>query len=191
MTDLDEITGVLGGAYKDWKKAEKEKDKLKKRFFDAINETLKEEVPQQVVQQVEAEDEEEALRIAQRMYPRFRTLDAQPDDDSSGQWNVILEENPELKEFSYTNVTDGNVYQRIIAEGTPFLDDEGLAEEQPALWEAITKEVTTRELKPLEELTPEQAAAIQPYITMPKPQARLGAPRKAKEEELEDNAHDD
>lgn len=190
MSDLDEITRGLGKEYRTWKEAEKAKDRYKKKFFEAINETLREEVPQQVVQKVEATDEEEALRIAQRMYPRFRTVDCQPDDDDPGQWNVILEENPELKDFAHTNKTDGNVYQRIIAEGTPSLDDEGLKDEQPALWEAITTEVTTRELRPLDELTPEQVAAIQPYITMPKPQARLGAPRKAKEEELEDANHD-
>lgn len=184
MSDLDEVTGELGSAYETWKGAEKRKDKLKRQFFDKINEALKEEVPRQVVQQIEAQDEEEALRIAQRMHPRFRTLDAQPDEE--GKWNLVLEEDPELREFSYLNKTDGKVYQRIIAEGTPSLDDEGLAEEQPDLWDAITDEVTTRRLRPLEDLTPEQVAAIQPYITMPKPQTRLGAPRRAKEEELED-----
>lgn len=184
MSELDDVTHNLGTAYEVWKNSEKAKDSLKRKFFDKINEALREEVPRQVVQQVEAQDEEEALRIAQRMYPRFKTLDAQPDDE--GKWNLVLEEDPELREFSYLNKTDGKVYQRIIAEGTPSLDDDGLAEEQPDLWDAITTEVTTRELKPLEELTPEQVAAIQPYITMPKPQTRLGAPRRAKEEELED-----
>ena len=184
MTRLDEVTGELGSVYETWKRAEKVKDMLKRHFFDAINEELKDEVPKQVVQQVEAADEEEALRIAQRMYPRFTTVTVR--EDSDGIWNVVLEENPELREFSYLNKADGKVYQRIIAEGSPSLDDEGLAEEQPELWDSITTEVTTRVLRPLEELTAEQVAAIQPYITMPKPQTRLGAPRKAKEEELED-----
>ncbi|MDB5280833.1 MAG: hypothetical protein JWR61_5788 [Ferruginibacter sp.] len=95
-----------------------------------------------------------------------------------------------LKEFSYINRETGQVFQRIIAEGTPTLDDDGLAEEQPGLWEAITEEVTVRKLKPLDELTAEQVAALEPYITMPKPQTRLAAPRKAKPEELEHGTYD-
>lgn len=190
MSDLERITTGLGENYKAWKLAEKTKDRAKREFFNAVNEKLSEEISQQVIEKVEASDMEEALRVGQRRFPRFRVVDCQqPEGDD--YWHLILEENPELKEFSYLNRSDGQVYQRIIAEGSPILDDEGLAEEQPELWEAITTEVTTREVRPIEDLTPEQVAALQPYITMPPPQTRLGAPRKAKEEELEEDANND
>lgn len=182
--DLNEITGELGRQYRAWKESEKAKDKLKKWFFDAATEALKDATPSQVIERIEAVDEEEALRIAQRRFQRHRVVDVV--EHSEGQWDLILEEDPQLKDFSWINPSDGQVYSRVIAEGAPSLDDESLMEEQPGLWEAITTEVTSRELRPLEELTPEQVAAIQPYLTMPKPQSRLLAPRKAKKEELDE-----
>lgn len=186
--DMSQVTKKLGQSYRQWKESEKEKNRLRDEFFRVATEACQEETPAQVVEQVEAQDEEECLRSAQRRFPRHKVLDVR--EVSEGQWNVILEENPELKEFSYVNEEDGQVYQRIISEGAPSLDDEGLKEEQPGLWEAITQEVTRRELRPLEELTPEQQAALRPYLTMPKPQTRLGAPRRAKPEELEIENHD-
>lgn len=185
MSDMNDVTRNLGESYENWKTWEKAKNKAKDRFFKAATDSLSEETPGQWIKEVEAVDKEEALRIAQRRFQRHSVADVTEVEE--GKWSIILEEDPALKEFTWVNREDGKVYQRIVAEGGPILDDQSLRDEQPGLWDAITNEVTRRELKPLDELTPEQAAALQPYLAMPKPQPRLMAPRKAKEEEIEDD----
>lgn len=184
IDELAETTSRLGRVYDEWKQAEKFKDEYREEFFRQVSEKLKEEVAPQIIAEFPTEDEEEALRMAQRQYVRHRVVSSAP---MEGGYQVVLEEDAELRPFTFLNKEDGQVYQRIVSEGSPSLDDEALAEEQPELWEAITNEVTTRELKPLEELTPEQVAELQKYITMPKPQMRLGKPRRAKPEELDDD----
>lgn len=178
------ITENLGNTYRTWKQSGKLKDDLRDKFFSQINEELKEEVPPQLVVEFPTDDEEAALRQAQRQYIRHRIVSTAPVE---GGYQVILEEDPEYRAFTYINPADGQVYQRIISEGSPSLDDDTLREENPELWEAITEEVTERKLKPLDNLTAEQLAGLQPYITMPKPQVRLAAPRKAKPEELDND----
>jgi hypothetical protein len=182
MSNLDDATSKLGEAYRSWKRLEKEKDAAKREFFELATTELGSELPEQSVEHVEAETEEEALRIAQRLFHRHLVKDVREDEEG---WHVILEEDPELREFTYINRSDGYVYKRSISEGAPSLDDQGLAQEQPELWEAITHEITRRELRPLEDLTPEQVQALRPYLTMPRPQPRLIAPRKAKPEEMD------
>jgi hypothetical protein len=182
--DLRNLTRELGTHYDQWKESEKRKNHLRDEFFHQINEELKQEVPPQIVVEFPTDDEEAALRQAQRQYIRHRVVSTAPVE---GGFQVILEEDAELRPFTYINEADGRVYQRIISEGSPTLDDDSLQEENPALWEAITEEVTERKLRPLEQLTPEQLEQLQPYISMPKPQVRLAAPRKAKDEELDNN----
>jgi hypothetical protein len=186
--DLKELTTDLGHHYRRWKTHEAEKEKLRKRFFEQATTHTAEKVAARSVEVIEAVGEEEALRIAQRRYNRHRVLDVEDNDD--GTWSVIYEENPTYKDFKYVNPDDGQVYQRVIAENAPYLDDQAIQDENPELWDQITRQVTRRELIPLEDLSPEDLAAIQPYISVPTPQARFPAPRKAKPEELEDEDHD-
>lgn len=181
---LDETTKQLGKAHHTWKSAEKEKNKLREKFFREATEALTEELPAQSVERVPAGDMEEALRIAQRRFQRHRVVDVREAEE--GTWDVVLEENPELRPFTYVNRADGQVYQRIVSEGSAYLDDESLKQENPELWERITAEKTERVMKPLEELDAEDLVKIQPYITTPRPSARLGSPRLAKQEELDE-----
>lgn len=180
---MNEETRQLGEAYHRWKEAEKSKNVAKEKFFRAVTEELEQEIPPQVIERVEAANDEEALRIAQRRFIRHRVVDVARINDY--EYGIILEEDASLRPYSYVNPDDGFVYKRIISEGTPTLDDEALRDERPELWEAITEEVVERKLKPLDDLTPEQADALRPYIAMPKPQVKLGAPRKATPEELD------
>lgn len=184
MTDLNDITSKLGESYDIWKDGEKAKNKLRDTFFNTVNRELSEQVAPQIVAEFPTEDEEDALRRAQRQYVRHRVIST---SKVEGGYQVVLEEDPELRPFSYLNKTDGRVYQRIVSEGSPVLDDDALKDENPELWEAITEEVTERKLKPLENLSPEQIEELSPYISLPKPQVRLAAPRKAKPEELDDD----
>lgn len=184
---LDETTQDLGKWHEKWKTAEKEKNKLREKFFREASEELAESLPARNIEQVSAKDLEEALRIAQRRFHRYNVLDAQEAGDDL--WNVVLEEDPEFKPFSYINKIDGKVYSRIVTEGTPFLDDDALRDEDPELWERITTEKVSRELRPLEDLDADDLAKMQPYLTAPKPTVRLSNPREAKQEELnEDDA---
>lgn len=186
---LDDITRQLGEAYDKWKTGEKEKNKLRDDFFNAATEELDSELPAQRVSVIDAGSEEQARRIAQRRFHKFNITDLRqiPGED---RWEVVVEEEPALRGFSYLNREDGRVYSRQLVEGTPLLDDEAIRDEDPELWERISKEVVTvtREVIPLDELSDEEVAAIQPYIFMPKPTVKLAAPRKAKPEELDESS---
>ena len=87
--------------------------------------------------------------------------------------------------FEYVNKTDGLVYSRQISNGAPLLDDERLREEDPELWDQITYiPEPERTLKPLDELDPELLAKVGSYLITGRVTTKLGAPRKAKPEEL-------
>jgi hypothetical protein len=180
---VDDITRQLGEAYRAWKHAERVKNELRDAFFKAATEELEQEVPPQVVERVEADSEESALRVAQRRFVRHRCVDVARVSDT--EYNVTLEEDASIRPFTYINPGDEYVYSRQVVEGSPILDDDGVREEHPELWEEITEEVVERRMKPMSELTPEQAEALRPYIAMPKPHVKLGAPRPAKPEELD------
>lgn len=180
---MNEETRQLGEAYRRWKDAEKAKNVARDRFFRAVTEELEQEVAPQVVERVEATDDESALRIAQRRFIRHRVVDVARVSDT--EYDIILEEDASLRPYEYVNPDDEYVYRRIISEGAPILDDEALQSERPELWEAITEEVVERRLKPLDNLSPSEQEELRPYIAMPKPQVKLGAPRKATPEELD------
>lgn len=182
---LDETTKELGKAHSGWKENEREKNKLRDKFFSEVTERLSEDVPARSVQKVEAKDIEDALRISQRRFTRHRIVDCV--ETGEGEYGVVLEEDPQYKSFTYINKIDGKVYTRIIAEGTPYLDDDALRTDNPELWERISVEKTQRVLKPLESLEADDLANIQPYIVTPKPTVRLGNPRVAKSEELDED----
>lgn len=182
---LEETTKRLGEWHDAWKASEKEKNKCREKFLQEVNEVLHDELPARSVERIEAIDEEEVLRISQRRFQRYEVLEVR--DLGKGQWDVVLEENPEYKPYTYINKIDGKVYKKVITEGTPYLDDASLRDEDHELWERISVERTERVLKPLEELPAEDLAKIQPYLTSPRPQVRLANPREAKEEELNED----
>lgn len=182
MEKIDEVTARLGAAHNQWKEGEKAKNKAKEEFFQLATDKLKEELQDQRIEKVEARDEEEALRIAQRRFHRHNIVDVRTD---GGIWEIVIEEDPNLKPFSHVNREDGNVYARSISEGSPLLDDDAIREENPELWEKISHDVIRREMKSLEDLSDEEIVEIQPYLYQPRPTVRLNSPRKAKPEELD------
>lgn len=183
MNDLFEIGKRLGDSYREWKTKEKEKNKYRDQFFRVATERLEGETPAQIYEQVVASDREEAIKIAQKKFPRFTVLDAI--EDEYDIWRVVLEENPVYRSFSFVNPVDGMVYQRVIVEGSPMLDDERLKEEDPEFWAEISHIPQERVMKPIEDLTQDQIAKLQEYVYTAKPTVKLAAPRKAKSEELE------
>src|SRR5690349_25097082 len=115
---LDETTKKLGEEHRKWKEAEKEKNALRERFFREASEALSEQLPARSVVQIPAKDLEDVYRICQRRYPKHRVADVQEDN---GEWNVVLEEDPQYRSFTYINKIDGQVYQRIISDGSAYL----------------------------------------------------------------------
>lgn len=178
MAELDDLVDNLGRHYTAWKHEEKMKNKFKEEFFEAATEELKREVPAQIYEKIAGiADENEARRIARKKFPTFRILDALPEHDG---FRVVLEEDPELRSFAYEH--DGWIYQRQVTAGSVMIDDDRLKETNPDLWQAITRVPTERVMKPLEDLSPEELAALEPYLYSSKPVIKLAAPRKVNED---------
>jgi hypothetical protein len=188
MSEIEGITRLLGEAYDQWKGGEKEKETYKKAFFKEATKLLKQEAPAQIMELVHAPDEATARGLAERQFPRFTVLDVLPDGEN--QYRVALEERADLRPFTFVNPNDGRVYQRSVVEGSPLVDDERLQAEDPELWQRISFIPEPKPtLKPLEELSDEDLAAIRKYLYRGRPTVKLPQPRKATEEELD--AHDD
>ncbi len=182
--ELDEITAELGREYKAWKKGEKNKNDAKKKFFEAIDKMLGDETPAIITTQVFADSDLEAEQRAVQRYPGYTPGVLIGPAIEGDPWTVTLEEDPTLRPYTYIS-SDGMVYSRQVVSGSPMLDDERLRDEDPELWEAITHIPQERVMKPLEELSDDQLAALSDFMYSGKPTVKLGAPRKAKPEELE------
>lgn len=183
---LEGITRRYAKYKKESESAAEASKSARDEFLDAATEAAAMEIPARRVERVVADDMEAALRIAQRRFHNFTIIDVrrQTDDEDPG-YEVILEEDPALRPFSFVNKEDGQVYSRVIVEGSPYLDDEALRKDNPELWDRITEKKVVEEIKPLDSLSDEDLAAIQPYLAMPKAQARMGKIRKAKPEDYE------
>jgi hypothetical protein len=183
MNKLAGITSVLGQRYWEWKASEESKNFAKEEFFaQATEELAASELATQVVT-LALKPEDDLREIVAEKYPRMILKEVKALED--GQVEIILEENPAFKPYTFVNPEDRTVYSRSIRAGKVSIDDDSLAADNPDLYEQITIEVTERQLRPLEELTPEQVAEIQQYIYEGKPQVVLSQPRTAKPEELE------
>jgi hypothetical protein len=191
MSDEDKLTSASRryGQYKsETELADKLTKQARKEFMDAATEVAALETPARSIERVIAEDMETALRIAQRRFHNYTIVDVRRKvDDEEPSYEVILEEDPALRPFSFVNREDGKVYSRVIVEGSPYLDDEALRVDDPELWDRITEKRIVEEIKPLDSLSDDDLAAIQPYLAMPPAQARMGKIRKAKPEDYEDN----
>ena len=180
---LNEVTTKLGSSYREWKKSEKDKESYRKDFFDAVTKT--EPDLEQKYLKVNALTPQGVEEFVAKKYPRWRVADLRPDSEEDHSWEVIIEERPEFKTYSYVNKDDGFVYTKQVSSGSIFVDDERLADENPSLYEQVTViPEPQRQLRPLEELEPELLAKLAEYMYEGPPKVSLAAPRKAKPEEL-------
>lgn len=183
---LNDVTSMLGSQYRAWKAAEKRKDELKKDFFESVESTLSLETPAQTYEEIFASDDSLAAEKAEKKFPTFRVLSTL--EAGEGVYRVVLEERIEFRPFVHINKDDGYVYQRQVTNGSPILDDDRLKAEDPDLWERISiLPVPERELKPWNQIDPEDIAKLSEYLYSGKPQVKLAAPRKAKPEELDED----
>lgn len=180
--DLGSVTTKLGEAYRQWKDGEKEKEKLRKKFFDLARQENSKNLAQKSIT-IDTQNEDEAREYIAREYP---TWDVEKLEEKNNGYRAIIRESPNYRDFVFSNDDDGYVYRYQVTEGATLVDDERLQSEQPDLWESISAEVVTRVLKPLDELTDDQLAKLQDYVYKGKPQVKLAPPRPIKDEDLED-----
>lgn len=180
--DLTDITTKLGRAYKIWKREEKKKESLKDEFFDIATKEYKD--PKEIETTIEAKTEEELFDKLQKLYPEYKLIDYQQNGRKKS-YKVFLRENLYYRPFKYVNPLDKQVYSKIRQAGLPFLDEKALQEDDPELWEKITRKVEITELIPMDELSPEIISELRKYIFPGRPIMKLAAPRKATAEELE------
>lgn len=158
------------------KKAKAEKAKLRTRFFDKATEQERQGSLGERYAVVPAQDEKQARERIARYYSGF-TISAIRETD--GDWEAILVEDPALVPFSIE--VDGYIFERQIRSGSVMLDDERLKEEDPELYESITRQVTV--VKPLDDLDKETLAKLASYIYTGQPSVALPAPKEAKPED--------
>lgn len=177
---IEEVARDFGKAHAEESQAKSRKEKFRKMFFDLI------EIPstQLARQTIFAECDSPANYVA-TLYPKWRVVKA--DSLDSDEWRILIEEDPDKKNYVFINPLDKMVYSRTVAESAPGVDTERLKAEDPNLWEAITVQppLPERTLKPLSEFDEEQRDKIKKYLTPVTLQNRMEKPRKAKAEELE------
>lgn len=184
---LEDVTAELGDADERWKGGEEDRNARKSEFFTLATEALKAQtLAQKTVSVGEFDSIPEAETWISRHYPTWRLVDIELLDDESDVV-AILEENPELQEFVYTNPRDGKTYKRQIVSGSSLIDEEQLREEDPELWERITFTPEPEpQIKTNDDIEPKDLAKMQRYMYVGKPQVKLPAPKKAKEQSDDD-----
>lgn len=133
----EEILESLAPAYKEWKGGEKEKNKLKDEFFDAITEKVSgEELNEEIVLAEDAKDITEGREYVEKRYPFYEVTDARKNPDGEG-WEYIIRERPEFKTF-YIDY-DGYTYGRQVATGPTLVDEEEILEKDLEFYIEITE----------------------------------------------------
>lgn len=179
-SDLETITTKLGKSYKKYKEYLQIKDKLKEDFFKEASSLLFTGTKQEWIK---VRNEDEAYEEANKRFPDYKVVDVQ---GSSMRFLLTLEEIADFSPYEFVNPKDKQVYKRIRQEGSIWLDDEAIMDENPNLYQQITRPRTGRELIPLDELPDDILPEVQKYIYPGKPIMKLAAPRKATKDELED-----
>lgn len=179
---IESITRQFNKAHQRVEKYEKEKGRLRAIFFNLIS-FDSEQLARQTIY-VEGDPDQHVATL----YPKWRVVTKELihlDDET--EWRVIIEEDPEKKNFTFVNALDGMAYTRTVAESAPGIDLDRLKAEKPLVYQSVTfqPDPPPRELKALKDLTEEQKDIVKTYLTPAKLTNRMEKPRKAKPEELE------
>lgn len=174
--DITEVTEDFGEIYSTSKEWEKLKKTAQEIFFKAATqERSKERLPRMSVVTLEGP------KWIEDHYPGWRIIDSDDGMSVPGGTFYLLEEDPSLMEYVFTNPDDGMVYKRSRTEGGARLDDERLKEEDPDLFEEISEWTEpTQVIRDKSTWTDEQAARIKPYLLPGKVGVKLEPPRVAK-----------
>lgn len=216
---LKEVTDDLYREYQGWKTAEKKKNLYKDEFFqlavtnmsldqlrrktvieegsseDSIRDRVKARYPDYTIESVSKHDLDGFYKVLLKENPEYKAF------------TYISESNPPM------------VFQRQIVEGPASLDDEQLINDLPELWIEITEipdredlvdlvksfsaltaehidrtlddyyPMRKRVVKPLETLSESQLSQIGKYIIKGDPIVKLAAPRRAKDQDLDQDCN--
>jgi hypothetical protein len=180
---IENVTRRWGKAHARKEAVEAQMAKDRKLFFDLI------QIPESELsrQTIYAECDDPDAYVAS-LYPKWRILSKKlVDEDIPDEWQLVIQEDPQKRNFTYINPLDGQVYTRTVAESAPAVDLERLEAENPDAYKAITfqPEPPPRELKALKDLTDDQKKILKKYLLPVKLTNRMEKPRKPKPEELE------
>lgn len=189
---LAEAVKELAKAYEEFKSAEKrlkgdaktKKNRepgLKELFFHEATQASMVALAKKTVRIKKETNDASGRDEALRRNPGWVAVSERLD---GGEWVVVLEEDPNYKQFEYVDQENKLVWKKQITAGTAWIDDEKLRAADPKLWMRASE--PTRVLKDLTSLAPKDLVQIQKYIYPGVLQIKLAAPRKAKPEELDD-----
>ena len=132
--NLDQITAQFDRAYTSNSKAKENLAKRQKAMFEAFTKELA----------------DGPLAQSTTFCPHWKNMTGKEQDAWLAKhhpgWQfigyeypeVIIQEDPAYLKFTHINRTNGKVYGRTFAEGSPGLDDDELKADNPGLWERIT-----------------------------------------------------
>ncbi len=176
MSEIEKIVKELSDSYHVEKLAKKNKDELRKQFFETVTKEFSDDDLAEDLVVVDAEDEDEAMREAEKKYPTYTVEAVRPHPDATGKFEAIIRERPEYKSFSIA--VDGEVWQRQTTIGSPVIDEARLREQDPDLYEEVTTLPTERVMKPLKEIDDISLARLQKYVSPGKITQKLPAPKE-------------
>jgi hypothetical protein len=131
MKRVNEIAAEFGKAYASTKLAEKNKSRLQREFFDAINlELLATPLAQKTVE-CNLTDPHEVEEWVNTYHSGWQWIETEVDG------RLLLEEDPAVMSYR-TEPIDGMIYGRDQVNGTPSLDDEALKADDEKFWEEIS-----------------------------------------------------
>ncbi len=207
---LEGVTKAFGENHAKKKDAEAQLKRKKTQFFDLATETCIEEGLATTTVKYSGESTfgkaipDDLAEYVATWHPGWRLVEAEND-------KLILEEDPEVKEFTFANNEDGKVYWRNQVQGSPELDDDLLQKEDPELWEEASQPAPAqvaavkayaewagledddylsyfddlpRELRPLTEMPDNLLARLANYITPGPITVKMEAPRAIKTDDL-------
>jgi hypothetical protein len=180
---IENVTKRFGRAHGTKERAEKAMAKARQEFFDLI------EIPESELsrQTIYAECDNPEAYVAS-LYPKWRILNSKlVDPEIPDEWKLVIQEDPDKRNYTYVNPLDGKVYGRTVAESAPEVDLERIKAEDEKWYKAITEqpEPPPRRLVPLDRLTDEDKDRLKKYLLPVKLQNRMEKPRDPKPEELD------
>jgi hypothetical protein len=180
---IENVTRRFGRAHGTKERAEKAMAKARQEFFDLI------QIPESELsrQTIYAECDDPEAYVAS-LYPKWRILSSKlVDPEIPDEWKLVIQEDPDKRNYTYINPVDGKVYTRTVAESAPAVDLERLEKENQDAYKALTfqPEPPPRQLKALKDLTDDQKEILKKYLLPVKLTNRMEKPRKPKPEELE------
>lgn len=182
--NLERLSETFGRAHRNLAKWEQKKKEARAKLIQAVDQTFDEsELARQTIYLSNLTDDEITDYVSVH-YPKWEILSVLTDDTQTEN-KILLQEKPEYKKAVIFNNRDGMIYQRTVTESAPDFDEELMKTEDPDLYKRVTKEITYRDWKPLNDISEVDRQKMLKFLQPPKLSVRLEQPRKPKPEEEE------